>query len=75
MLDKISQLVDKHKITTFDALMMIIEEEDLEPAEVIKDLPQSIVEQLRQDAINDNKLRPSTIAVMQQTFSVNDFFQ
>lgn len=75
MLEKISQLVDKHKITTFDALMMIVEEEDLEPSEVIKDLPLAIVEQLRQDAINDKKLRPSTIAAMQQTFSVNDFFQ
>lgn len=75
MLEKISQLVEKHKITTFDALMMIVEEEDLEPSEVVKVLPLSIIEQLRQDAINDNKLRPSTIAAMQQTFSVNDFFQ
>lgn len=74
MLEKISQLVEKHKITTFDALMMIVEEEDLEPSEVIKDLPLAIVEQLRQDAINDKKLRPSIIAAMQQTFSVNDFF-
>ena len=74
MLNKISTLVRDKKCSTFEALLMIIEEQDLEPSEVIKELPPSIVEKLKQDAISDGKLRPSMIEAFSQTFSINDFF-
>ena len=38
MLNKISTLVRDKKCSTFEALLMIIEEHDLEPSEVIKEL-------------------------------------
>ena len=74
MLEQLSQIVEEKKCSLFEALMMFIDEQDLEPSEVVKELPLAIVEQLRADAINDNKLRPSTIAMFRQTFSVDDFF-
>lgn len=75
MLDKLSNLVEEKKVSTFEALMMIIEEYDLEPSEVIKELPLAIVEQMKQDAINEGKLRPSMAETFMKTFSINDFFQ
>ena len=74
MIGQISNIVRDKKCTTFDALLLIIEDQDLEPSEVIKELPQSIIEQLKQDAIADGKLRPSMIALFQKTFLVDDFF-
>ena len=74
MLEQISIIVRDKKCSTFEAILMIIEEHDLEPSEVIKELPPSIVEQLKQDAIADGKLRPSMIESFRQTFSINDFF-
>lgn len=72
--EHISKIVTEKQITIFDALLLIIEEQDLEPSEVIKELPQSIVEQLKQDAISDGKLRPSMIVGFRQSFSIDDFF-
>ena len=74
MIEQISNIVRDKKCTTFDALLLIIEDQDLEPSEVIKELPQSIIEQLKQDAIADGKLRPSMIELFQKTFLVDDFF-
>ena len=74
MIGQISNIVRDKKFNTFDALLLIIEDQDLEPSEVIKELPQSIIEQLKQDAIADGKLRPSMIALFQKTFLVDDFF-
>ena len=74
MIEQISNIVRDKKCTTFDALLLIIEDQDLEPSEVIKELPQSIIEQLKQDAIDDGKLRPSMIELFQKTFLVDDFF-
>jgi len=74
MLAQISNIVRDKKCSTFDALLLIIEDQDLEPSEVIKELPQSIIEQLKQDAIDDGKLRPSMIELFQKTFLVDDFF-
>lgn len=74
MIGQISNIVRDKKCTTFDALLLIIEDQDLEPSEVIKELPQSIIEQLKQDAIDDGKLRPSMIELFQKTFLVDDFF-
>ena len=74
MIEQISNIVRDKKFNTFDALLLIIEDQDLEPSEVIKELPQSIIEQLKQDAIDDGKLRPSMIELFQKTFLVDDFF-
>ena len=74
MIGQISNIVRDKKCTTFDALLLIIEDQDLEPSEVIKELPQSIIEQLKQDAIDGGKLRPSMIELFQKTFLVDDFF-
>lgn len=74
MLAQISNIVRDKKCNTFDALLLIIEDQDLEPSEVIKELPQSIIEQLKRDAIDDGKLRPSMIELFQKTFLVDDFF-